>query len=510
MHCFSRILLCLLFAFCVAITGGALNNEALAAKRNKLNLANWTALTSVDPHATRNLNDVVVLKQIFEPLFSQNELTGEFEPRVAESYTLSDDNLSYIFKIRPNAKFHNGDPVKASDAAFSLMRVKRAVLGTYYGRDIKTAEALDDLTLKVTLHKKSAAAMSNIAHLPIISERVVREQGDTFGTKLNLAGTGPYFMTYLDRAVKWDLEAFPGYYRGQAPIKYIHYRVIPDFSAGVITFESGELDYYMPPITDWEVLDKSGKYNTQLLPANHISFCTINYLRGPLQNDKLREAIAYAIDKEAMNIACFNGHAEIAKFMEKPGINAGAPDDGVYFSYDPKRARRLVIEAGYEKGVHVGKILTFAGNYYEKMAQVLQSSLAEIGITAEVLPMETSAALARMRTQDYEIAINGHYSTGDFENYRRLVHSQAKGSYYVKFEGDKFDYKTFDRLLDESGAELDPVKRKAISKEVNDLIMKTFTFFPIFHRTNPHVWAKGLSAKMYPNYPVLYEWRWEK
>lgn len=506
MRFFLRLSGYMIIALCVLIFSTTI--EAEAAKRNDLKLANLAALTTVDPHATRNLHDILIMKQLYEGLYWQNERTGEFVPRIAESYARSEDNLRYTFKIRPNAKFHNGDPVKASDVVFSLMRAKGMVLGSLYGRDIDSVEAVDDQTAKVILKKPSAAFMTNISNLYILSEKEVRAQGDLFGTKINLAGTGPYFLTYLDRAVKWDFQAFDDYYRGPAPIKQVHYTVIPDSSAGIITFESGELDYYMAPIADFQALKDSGKYNAELVPANHISYFMVNPLRAPLSNDKLREAIAYAIDKEAMNIACFDGNAEIAKFMEKPGVNVGAPLEGVYFEYDPEKARKLVIEAGYEKGVNIGKILTIAGNYYEKMAQVMQANLAEVGISAEVMPLETSATLLRSRTQDFDITCNGHYSTGDFENLRRFIHTDSKGGHYVKFEGDKFDYKKFDDLLDRGGAELDSEKRAALYREVNDLVMRTFTFLPMFHRSNPHVWAKNLRATMYPNNPQLYEWSW--
>jgi peptide/nickel transport system substrate-binding protein len=500
--------------FCLVALSILLNgwhqSAAWAAKRNDLNLANLATLTSVDPHATRNLNDVIFLKQIYEPLVWQNELTGKFENRLAENYARADDGLSYIFTLRSDVKFHNGDHVKASDVAFSLTRVKKMPVGAISAVAIENVTPIDDHTVKITLNKKNASFLSHLSNLFIISEREVKEQGDAFGTKINRAGTGPYFLTYLDRAVKWDCEAFTDYYRGLAPIKYLHFTVITDASAGLITFESGELDYYLTPIADWEVLAKSDKYNTALVPANHISHFMVNWAHGPLQNDKLREAIAYAVDKEAMNIACFNGHAMIADFMVKPGANIGAPSEGVHFTYDPERARRLVKEAGYEKGVHIGKILTIAGNYYEKMAQVMQANLADVGISVDVMPMETTTTLVLSRKQDFDITCNGTNLMGDYEDIRRFIHSSQVGSYYVKFEGDKFDYKKFDDLLDRGGEELDPEKRAKIYREVNDLVMRTYCFLPMFHRSNPYVWSKGLRIPaLYPNTPFYYEWSWE-
>ncbi|GHV46882.1 diguanylate phosphodiesterase [Synergistales bacterium] len=502
-------LFALILAVCTLLTCG-LFGSAEAAKRDDLNISVLSILATSDPHASKNLQDMLFYKQVYEPLVWQNEATYEFEWRIAESYTVSDDGLTCTFKLRKGVKFHNGDLLKASDVVFSLLRLKTMTVGVGYADDIADVVAVDDGTVNIILKKKSAAILSNLGQLPIISEREVKEQGEAFGTKINLAGTGPYYLTYLDRAVKWDCQAFPDYYKGEAPIKYLHYKPITDAAAGLIAFESGELDWYIAPITDYDALVKNEKYNTELAVANHISYLAMNWLHSPLENDKLREAIAYAVDKDAMNITVFDGHARIADFMERPGRNVGAPSEGVTYSYNPEKARQLVIEAGFEKGVDNLKILTISGTYFEKMAQVLQAGLADIGVTCSIELYEAATGLDMCRKQQFDLALLGYNSTGDYSNLRRFVHSATVGSYSVKFEGDKFDYKRFDELFDLGGAELDPVKRAAIYKEVNDLVMKTFCLLPIFNKAQPFVWAKNLNVPVnYPDYPQIYEWSWK-
>jgi peptide/nickel transport system substrate-binding protein len=502
------ILSLLLFAFIFA--AGTNIHQAEAAKRDSLNISVLAILSTSDPHATRNLQDMNFLKQVYEPLVWQNEKTGEFIPLIAESYTVSEDGLTWTFKIRKGVKFHNGDPLKTSDVAYSLKRVMEKPAGVSFTNAIADAVVVDDDHVNIILKKKSASLLSNLTQLAILSEREVKEQGDEFGTKVNLAGTGPYYLTYLDRAVKWDCQAFPEYYRGEAPIKYLHYKPITDPSAGLIAFESGELDWFIAPIANWDDLVSSGKYNTEVVSANHISYLAINWMKGPLENDKLRKAIAYAIDKDAMNLVCFNGLAENADFMEKAGVFNGAPSEGVIYSYDLEKARQLVVEAGFEKGVEIGKILCIPGTYYEKMAQVLQAELEEIGVTCGIELYENATALAMVRRQEFDLTLQGYNYIGDYENLRRFVHSDAVGSYYVKFEGDKFDYKKFDELLDKGGEELDPAKRIAINSEFNDLLMETACMLPIFHKAQPYVWHKDLNVPdNYPNYPQIFEWSWK-
>ncbi|MDR1944023.1 MAG: ABC transporter substrate-binding protein [Synergistaceae bacterium] len=501
-------LICCVLLSCV-FWGIATARIADAAKRDDINISLLANLSTSDPHASRLAQDTLFFRQVYEPLITQNELSGEFEFLVAQSYSVSDDGLTYTFKLRPKIKFHNGDFVKASDVAFSIMREKDMIGGVGFADAIKKATPVDDETVNIVLNKKSAAFLTNLSQLYILSEREVKEQGEAFGTKVNRAGTGPYYLTYLDRAVKWDCERFEEYYRGVPAIKYLHYKPIVDAAAGLITFESGELDWYIAPIADWDALVKNEKYNTELVISNHVTYIMVNWLRGPLANDKLRLAIAYALDKEAMNIAAFDGHAEIANFMERPGVNVGAPSEGITYSYDPKKARELVIEAGYEKGVDIGTIVTMPGTYFEKVAQVMQANLADVGIKSQISLVETNAAITMGRKQEFDIETMGHASLGDYENLRRFVHSSAAGSYFIKFEGNKFDYKRIDELFDRASQELDPVKRKQIYKEANDLLMKTCCLLPVLHKAQPFVWAKALKIpKNYPNNPQIFEWSW--
>ena len=116
----------LLFATAAGIGLSALSGAALAAGNDDrvLRLSILAPLTTIDPHRTVNLQDDIFLRQIYESLYHQNEKTGEYQPRIAESYTVSEDGLTYKFKIRKNAKFHNGDPVTVKDCVFSFKRAQ--------------------------------------------------------------------------------------------------------------------------------------------------------------------------------------------------------------------------------------------------------------------------------------------------------------------------------------------------------------------------------------------------
>lgn len=481
-----------------------------AQKRDSVNLSTLSALSSIDPHATINVQDQIVLFQVYDGLYHQNERTGKFEPRLAKSYKISKDGLTYTFDLRKDVKFHNGEPMKASDVVFSFKRAKSMPAIKSRVASIANVVAKDDYTVDIILSSPNSAIMTNLCIVRILSEKEVTKQGKQFGTKAALAGAGPYYFTYVNFEVESKLEAFPDYYRGKAPIRYVNYKPIADASAGLIAFESGEIDWYVAPIANWDQLANNPKYNTELVAANHITYVAINWLRPPLDNDNLRKAIAYAIDKESINLACYDGHAEIANFMEKPEYNVGAPSKGKSYSYDLEKAKEYMKLAGYPKGgVHVGTINCAAGGYYEKISQVLQANLAEIGVQCTIERLDGTTHLSNNRKQLFDLTATGYNGTGDYDNIRLRVHSASVGSYNVKYEGDKFDYKRMDKLIDMGVQEADPVKRQAIYTELSDMIWDSACLLPIYHKTQPYVWAKNLNAVNYPNYQVIYEWSWK-
>jgi peptide/nickel transport system substrate-binding protein len=492
-----------IFAMC----GGAF--PALGADARTLNLSTLAPLTTIDPHNTTNLQDIVFLKQIFEPLVFQNEATGEYQPRIAESWSVAPDGLAWTFNLRKDVKFHNGRDLKAGDVVFSFKRAAENPKVRNYLTTVADVTAPDEYTVVVKLKQPNAAFLNNQNMIFIVNRAEVEEQGEEFGTKLALAGTGPYFLTSLEHDVKWTCDAFPAYYRGEAPIKKLHFVPITDASAGLIAFESGELDWYIAPIANWDALTSNPKYKTELVPANHISFICVNYLSKPLDDDNLRKAIAYAIDKDAMNIAVFNGNAVNADFLIG-AQNTGAPTTGVVYNYDLQKAKEYLAKSAYPNGTHIGSINCSAGGNYEKMAVVLQANLAEIGLTCDINRLESATNLEYARTQKFNLLTTGGEVVGDFDAWRLYCDSRAAGADYIKYEGDKFDYKKMDKLWDDGISVADAAKRKEIYTELNNMIMDTATMLPVFHRPTPFVWTTELNIpRNYSIFPQFYEWSWK-
>ncbi len=493
-----------------AAPSGSTSFAAPAAKRDTLNLSILAALTTVDPHNTSNLQDRIFMYQIYDGLVWQDDMTAEIYPRIAKSWDISEDGLTYTFKLQENAKFHNGDPVLASDVVFSFKRVAESPKGRGAVDGMTDIVATDDHTVVLTLSRPIAGFISQMYQTcMILSEKEVTAQGDKFGTQVNTAGCGPYKLTSLSLDSYWECEAFADYYRGEAPIKHLTYKPISEASAGLIAFESGELDWYIAPIANWDTLVANPNYKTELVAANHISYVAINYYSGVMGDDNLRKAIAYALDKEAMSIACYNGLAIEAPYMYNADYNVAAPKGDIHYEYNLEKAKEYLAKSSMPNGGDIGQLSVSAGGYFEKMAVVMQENLAEIGLNATINRLDSATNLDNNRKQNFNITMTGGNASGDYSGLAAYVKSDRAGSYYVKYEGDKFDYKKMDSLFEQGDAETDVEKRRAIYKELDEMIMDTATLLPIFHKVQPYVWNKDLNVPTnYSNYPLVYEWSW--
>lgn len=494
-----------------ASNGTSNGTQQAGPSRTDLKLSINAALVTTDPQATTNVQTRLVLWQVFEGLTHFNELTGKVDMELAKDYKVSEDGMLYTFTLRDDIYFHNGDPVTAQDVVFSFLRCKDpAMVCSQYCSNIKDARAKDAKTVEIELTQSYAPFLVNCCYIFIVSEKEVKAQGDEFGSKVNLAGTGPYKFTHVEMDKRITLEAFDKYYRGEPSIKTVNFYPITDSSAGVMSFESGDLDWYNCTVKDYERLVAENKYGAEMMTANHITFLVMNP-NSPveaLRNEKVRQAIAWAINKEEMNMAAFKGFGNVADYMNDPERNVAAPKGDVVYSYNVEKAKALLKEAGYPDGVYVGKILCFTGSHFEVCATVLQSQLDAAGIKADLEWAEQSASIDRARKSDYDMYVTGSICAGDYDDFRKRFYS-SQATTYVKFKESEYDYEWMDMMIDKASGTVDPAERLALNKELNDYIMNTATYIPLLNKCVPFVWNKNLNVVNRPINYLIREWSWK-
>lgn len=500
-----------LFFVLVLLSCGNSPGKVAEQQKDAVTVSVNMVVKTLDPHDISSLVQNQLHRQMYEPFFFLDDYTKQYEPRLATGYEVNSAGTVYTFTLRPDVKFHNGDTMKASDVVYSYRRaMKNPTLNTFTNM-IDSVEARDDGTVAITLKKPFAPFLHHTTNINIISQKVAESLGDKLGTTSEDAGTGPYRMVSYKPDTMIEMTAFDEYYRGKPAIKNLEIKPIVDTSTGLVALENGEIDYYSIPLANWKEVVDGGKFTTKIVPSNHITYLLLNPNRGVLKNPDVRKAIAYAIDRNAVNIAAYEGLAKVAYHMLNPDYVFGAPaeEEGVVYKYDLEKAKEYLAKAGYPDGVDIGTLTTLAGTYFDKAAQVIQASLASAGIQMKVAAMEQGALISGMMKGDYDLIVSGYACQMDYDFFATLTYTQGNDASLAKFKGSDVDYAAIDRLFDKGAAEMDPERRKAIYKELDSLVMETAVWNPLFHKANTLAWNKNLEVKVYANYYYVYDWSWQ-
>jgi len=475
--------------FLVACGGSGDKKEAATGAntgKDTLVIGQGADAKSLDPHASNDNPSSNIRVQIYDRLMDLDE-NGVPQPMLAESWERPDDK-TIIFHLRKGVKFHNGDEMKASDVKFSLERALASPEVSHILAGINGVEVIDDYTVKVTTEKPMAAILNNLSHITIaiLSERATKEAGDKFGQ--NPVGSGPYKFVSWQSGDRVTLEAFPEYWQGEAPVKNVVYRNIVEETNRTIGLETGELDI----IYDIQGLDKNKLRDDERFvliegPQVSMTYLGFNMKKAPYDNPKVREAISYAIDQKPIIDTVFLGAGEAANSIIGP--NVWGYYDVEKYTQDIEKAKALLAEAGYPDGFKA-KIWVNDNPVRRDTAVILQDQLKQIGIDLAIETVEWGAFLDG--TADHEMYLLGWGTVTRDPDYGmyELISTSTMGA-----AGNRSFYSnpTVDKLLEEGKTELDPEKRKAIYKEIQEIIRKDIPMYMIIYPLQNVVTQKNIK-----------------
>lgn len=518
----ATILVILIAGLMLAGCSSGPSSSAPAASSNDkvLKLRLPSSLSSLNPQHTTATRDMKVWTQIYEGLYGIDESKNGYYKELAKDVKLSDDKKVYTITLRDGVKFQNGEPLKASDVAFTYKRAMKDPRFGYLTAKITDVTAIDASTVKITLSEAYAPIVHTFSSLKIINEKEVTSLGDKFGTVPSKAGTGPYYPTEYNVATGVKLQAFEGYWGGAPNVKKVEFRVISDAAATEVAFHNKELDYLEDAaLSNWNTLKaEAGADNSAMIKGNNIHFLAVNYQsssqNGILANDKVRQAIFYAINKDDINKAMAAGYGTPAiSYMPNEYVPTSPKDGFETYKFNPAKAKELLKEAGYPNGVDVGTIISYPSptSFNGIIAQVIQSNLADVGIKAGVQIAENAIITPKMYSQNYDLAVFSDSNNFDFNNIRQQVHSESKGMYLVKYKDGKFDSQRIEKLVEQGAAAADTNERLKHYTELWKIVMDTATIDPLLHRPVAIVWAKGLNiGTPVPTYYQVKAFSWKK
>ncbi len=454
---------------------------------------------SLDPITVTDGESFKVTKNIFDTLVNFGEQDTEIEPGLASEYSASEDGLTYTFQLEEGVTFHDGTEFNAEAvvANFDRWAAGDADQYPYYGsmfggfgdeegHVIESVEATGDYEVTMTLKRPMAPFLKNLAMSPfgIASPTAFEEMGEAFGD--NPVGTGPFEFVEWKRNDTVRIEKFDDYWvEGEPKLDEVVFRAIPDNSGRLNALLAGEIDLAdgINP-SDAETIESNEELQLYERPSMNVGYLGLTTTREPFDDPKVRQAMNHAIDRQAIVDAFFEGRGEVAK-NPLPPVISGYNDAIEGYDYDPEKAKALLEEAGLGDGFEMELWAMPVPRPYmpdgQKVAEAIQSDLAEVGITAEIVSYEWATYLEKAANGEADAFLLGWTGdNGDADNFLYVLLDQDNigSNNYTYYENQELH-----DILIEAQTEVDEEVRNELYAEAQEIIHKDAPWVPLAHST---------------------------
>lgn len=428
-----------------------------------------------------NTNDVY-LRACYSQLVrrdANNELVGD----LAESWEVSDDGCTWTFHLKQGVKFHSGKELTAADVKASYDRlldeenpVRYTSLATGY---ISECNVVDDYTVQLVTPSPIAPFLANLTHRSnlILNADYIEKYGTELGlTAESVDGTGPYKLASWDRDQEMVLERFDDYFGGAVPTKTIDILIVSDANARQVALETGEVDMTTVATSEVPALKQNPDLNiitSESIGAHGLQFnCANEYLK----DTRLRQAVSYAIDRQAIIDALYSDIGEEACTAPVNPNVWGYYDFGV-IQQDQEKAKELMAEAGYPDGFEFSIMVYTGYNKSLETCEMIVSDLAEVGITATIETVDNATFNSSMgnRTTPGEDFPWGMFfmgygaGTADCdEGLRRIWETSPDGNNNNNYGW--YSNEEVDRLLNAAAVEMDEDARLELYKQAQQIL----------------------------------------
>ncbi|MFC5603737.1 ABC transporter substrate-binding protein [Sporosarcina koreensis] len=503
----AALLLMLVLSTVLAACGG---NGSSGSSKDTLVFGRGGDSTSLDPSRVTEGETFKVTVNLFETLLNFGEQDTTIQPGLAKEWDTSDDGLTYTFKLEEGVKFHDDTDFNAEAVVKNFERWANgnADMFPYYdtmfggfkgdeGHVIDSVTADGDYTVIIKLKRPQAPFLKNIAmSMFAIASPTAFEKGDDQFER-NPVGTGPFKFVDWKTNDSITIEKFDGYWqKGLPKLDKIIFRSIPDNSARLNALIAGEIDLAdgINP-ADGEKIE--GNADLQLIerPSMNVGYLGLTVTRPPFDKKEVRQAINHAIDKQTIIDSFFEGRADIAK-NPMPSSISGYNDDIKGYDYNPEKAKELLAKAGYPDGFKMELWAMPVPRPYmpdgAKVAEVIQSNLADIGVKAEIVSYEWGTYLDKASKGEADAFMLGWTGdNGDADNflYALLDEDNIGSNNYTYFKNAKMH-----DLFIEAQTEVDEDKRIELYKKAQEIIHEEAPWVPLAHSTPLLAAAKDLTG----------------
>lgn len=440
----------------------------------------------LDPNSTSAYFSFQVLENVFDTLVEPDE-NLEMQPALAESWDLSEDQLTWTFHLREGVTWHDGSDFTAGDVVYTYNRIIDEELSNAWRfAAVESVEAPDDATVVITVAQPTPNLLSAIGGFKGMA--IVQEANVTSGDiQTAPVGTGPFSVTEYVSGDHVSLAANEDYWGGAPELGGVEFRFISEPATAVAALGNGEIQW-TDNIPAQQVADLEGDDALTLgvEPSNDYWYFALNENVEPFDDVRVRQAISYAVDRDAILQAVSYGTAE-ANQLAIPATSSWYTEFDEY-RYDLERAQELLDEAGVSD-LEIDFMATSDYPETSTAAQVLASSLEEIGITVTIRTPDFATWLDEQGTGNWDALMMGWLGNIDPDDFYYSQHHSEGASNYQGYANEDVD-----SLLDAGRVETDEAARAEIYAEAATTIADEASYIYLYNPAIIQAWSPSLEG----------------
>ncbi len=440
----------------------------------------------LDPHRTTAYASFQVLENVYDTLVQPDE-NLEMEPALAESWETSKDQLTWTFKLQDGVKFHDGKEFTADDVVYSFNRIIEEELSNAYRFEaVKSVKAVDDSTVAIQVKRPTPnllALIGGFKGMAIVSEENVKS-GDI---KRDPIGTGPFSMANYRSGDSITLKANKDYWGGAPKLGSVKFTFVSEPTVALANLQSGEVQWTdnLPP-QQVESLKSDDTLKTGVVPSNDYWYFAANQTRKPFDDPRVRQALAYAIDRESIT--------EAAKFGLATINQTAIPETSKwYYDYapyeqDPDKAKQLLEDAGVNN-LTIDMMVTNEYPETIQAAQVMASQFDAIGVNLKIRTEDFATWLDDQSKGNFDAFMLGWLGNIDPQDFYYAQHHSDGANNYQKYSNPEVD-----RTLDQAAQETDEAARKALYDEAVKMIVDDASYTYLYNPDVVQGWAPEVQG----------------
>lgn len=475
-------------------SGGAASSAAPAATGGDLVMARADEASSMIPSVPTDNASIWIIEEIYSTLLVPSADGSKVEPSLASKYVQSKDGLSWTFTLRDGVAFSNGTPVTSADVKFSIDQNRKEDAPFYFLNEVITSIKTPDAKTIVFTTKVPWAPLPAIMAL-YANSIVPANYGGKTAVAFNQApiGSGPFTFDHWTKGSELKLNKNPKYWNtGKPKLDSVTFTVVADSNTRATQLAGGQIQINQyPPYSTVKALQAQPSLEVAAVPSSEVDYFHFNVTRKPFDDPKVRNAIAQAIDKDAIKSAVLFGNGQTATTFFSPALwSHDATAKALPFNLDAAKA--TLATSSVPNGFKTTMMITAGNQNQSTIAQLVQANLAKIGITVTLQTLDPSAVRDAEKGSNYDMGLS--LFTTDIIDPDEIARFSGtyNGGANMLYTG--YNNPELQKLADAAASNQDRAARKTYYDKMQKIVLDDAPYIPLYYAPSMYSYSKKVQG----------------